>query len=162
MNRNWPYRYRNWPYRYTRLQYTFRGKSISVYAIDDTHWLSVLRFFIPKKPEPIHFLRALWSSNSFPFISSSCQRSLFFGRSSKRLSAANFRYENRRVFMTTFVGLVSYILVNLGPLGELLTKQTYTRLVWIALQNFRVTKLRKPRLSQVFATPHEMHVCPRH
>ena len=38
MNRNWPYRYRNWC---TRLQYTFRGKSISVrvYAIDDTHWV---------------------------------------------------------------------------------------------------------------------------
>ena len=51
-----------------RLQYAFRYKSISirVNAIADTHWCtSVLRFFLPKKPEPMHFLQAMRSSNSF-------------------------------------------------------------------------------------------------
>ena len=47
MNWNWPYWYCNWPYQFSnwlyqyRLQYTFRGKSMSirVYAIADTHWV---------------------------------------------------------------------------------------------------------------------------
>ena len=78
----------------------------------------------------------------FFFFYFSCQGSLYFGQSSKRLSADRLRCEHRHFYMVTSVRLVSYILANLGPRGELLTKQAsflvqpYARIARITLQNF--------------------------
>ena len=61
------------------------------------------------------------------------------GQSSKRLSGNRLRCEHRRFYMVTSVGLVSCILADLGPSGELLTKQT--SFLCAACEN-RITKLR--------------------
>ena len=65
--------------------------------------------------------------------------------------------------MVTSVGLVSYILADLGPRGELLTKQTslqpYARLPRIALRNF--ASLFSPATISL-ASLHETHVSLRH
>ena len=87
------------------------------------HTLSVLRCFLPKKPEPIHFLRAMQSSNSFSlFFNFSCEGSFFFGQSSK-LRHGYFRWIVSYILaeLGPRVGLVSYILAEQGPRGELLT-----------------------------------------
>ena len=80
--------------------------------------------FLPKKSEPIHFLRAIRSCISFPFINFSCVDSFFFDQSSKHLSADHLRYEHGHSYMATSVGLVSYILADQGQRDELPTKQT--------------------------------------
>ena len=67
--------------------------------------------------------------------------------------------------MVTSVGLVSYILADLGPRGELLTKQTsflvqpYARLTKITLQNF--ISLFSPAAISL-ASLHETHAGARH
>ena len=82
------------------------------------------------------------SYNSFSLINFSCEGSFFFGQSSKRLSANHLRCEHRRFYKVTSVGLVLYILADLGPHGKLLTKQTsfllqpYAWLARITLRNF--------------------------
>ena len=80
-NRNWPYRYCNWPYRYCKVLYWYRNwlyqytdYSMS-FVVNRSDYQSlcnrqlsssVLQVFFPKKPETIHFLRAMQSSSSFP------------------------------------------------------------------------------------------------
>ena len=121
----------------------------------------------------MHFLRAMRSSNRFPppppppppFINFSCEGSFFFGQSSRRLSADRLRCEHRRFYMATSVGLVSYLFVDLGPRGALLTMQTsfvvqlYARLARIALRNF--ASLFSPATISL-ASLHETYLCARH
>ena len=77
-----------------------------------------------------------------PFINFFCKGSFFFGQYSKCLSADCLRCERRRFYKVTSVGLVSYILADLGPRGELLKKQTsflvqtYAQVARITSQNF--------------------------
>ena len=98
----------------------------------------------------------------FGFISFSCEGSFFSGQqSSKGLSADRLRCEHRRFYMVTSVGLVSYIVPDLGLRGKLLTNQTsflvqpYARLARIALRNF--TSLFSPA-TVPRANSHETHV----
>ena len=78
----------------------------------------------------------------FPFTNFSCEGSFSFGKSWKCLFADRLKCEHRHFDMATSVGLVSYILEDLGPHGELLTKQTsflmqrYAQLAKIASWNF--------------------------
>ena len=131
------------------------------------HTLSVLRFLLPKKPEPIHFLRSMRSYKSFSFFFNfSCEDSFFFGQSSKHLSADRLRCEHRLFYMVTSVGLNCFVHTrNPGPRGELLTKQTsflvqpYARLARIALQHF--TNLVLPATISLTRL-HETHVRTRH
>ena len=78
--------------------------------------------FLPTKPEPI-FLESWEVLTLFHFINFSCEGNFFFGQSSKRLSADHLRCEHRHFYTVTSVGLLSYILADLGPRGELLKKQ---------------------------------------
>ena len=111
-----------------------------------THTECSTRFF-PMKPEPCEVPAV------FPFINLFCEGSFFFGQSSKRLSADRLRCEHRRFYMATSVGLVSYILADLGPRGELLTKQPSflvqpkARLARIASRHFgSLFRLKQSRL----------------
>ena len=86
---NRSYRCRNRPYWYTvtahiRTVTTQIGtqtierlcaKSICISLCNHRHISSVLQFFLPKKPEPIHYLRAMQSSNSFSLINFFCKGS---------------------------------------------------------------------------------------
>ena len=51
------------------------------------------------------------------FINFSFEGSFFFGQSSKRLSADGLRYEHRRFYTVTSIGLVSCILADQGPVA---------------------------------------------
>ena len=104
----------------------------------------ILRFFLPKKLELIHFLQAMRSSNSFSPLSISLVTVAF--------SLVNLR----NVFQLTASGVNTdastwllpldlfrtYMLADLGPFGKLLTKQTsflvqpYVQFVRTALQDF--------------------------
>ena len=67
------------------------------------------------------------------------------GQSLKRLSADRPRCERRRFYMVTSVGLVSYVFADLGPHGELLTRQTsFLVQTLCAACEHRITKFRKP------------------
>ena len=99
-------------------------------------------FFSSKETRTDAFSSSHAKFQQFYPLPISHEGSFFFGQSFKRLSADHLRCEHRRFYMTTSVGLASYILADLGPHGELLTKQTsflvqpYAWLVRIALQNF--------------------------
>ena len=144
-----------------KLQYAFRRKSIYQSLCNRRHTLSVLRFLLPKKPEPIHFLRAMRSSNSFSFFTISLAR-VDFSLVNLRIvfSADGFRCEHRRFYIFFSVGFVSYVLAAKGPRGELLKKQTsflvqhYARLARIELQYF--TSLFSSATISL-ARLHEMH-----
>ena len=88
------------------------AKSTCISLCNHWHISTVLQFFLPKKPEPIHYLRAMRSSNSFSLINFFSKGSFFFSQSLKHLSADHLRCENRCFYMVTSVGFVSYIL---GP-----------------------------------------------
>ena len=67
--RNWPYRHRNWPYRYSDYSTPFAvNRYLSESMQLPTHIECSSGFFPPKKPEPMHFLRAMRSSNNFPLF----------------------------------------------------------------------------------------------
>ena len=102
-------------------------------------------FSFPRNQNRYIFFEPCEVQTVFPFFQFSCEGSFFFGQSSKRLSADHLRCEHRRFYMVTSVGLVPYILADLGPRGVLLTKQTsflFSRATLcataarIALQNF--------------------------
>ena len=116
--------------------------AIGVYAIADI--LSVFfRFFFLRNRNQYIFFESCEVQKSFSFFFIfSCEGSFFFGKSSKCLSVDRLRCEQRRFYVVTSVGLVLYILADLGPCGELLTKQTsflvqpFVRLARTELQNF--------------------------
>ena len=90
----------NWQYRYTDYSMPFAENQSS--QCSRWHTSIVLPFFLPKKPEPIHVLWAMWSSNNFSSF-------IPFGQSLKHLSADHLRYEHRCFYMVSSVGLVSYM-----------------------------------------------------
>ena len=98
-------------------------------------------------------------------INFSCEGSVFLGQSLKRLSANRLRCEHRHFYKVTPVGLVLYILADLGPPGEVLTKQTiflvqpYARFARIALQKF-ASQFSPATIS--LESLHKTHVCVRH
>ena len=152
------YQYCNWLYRYT-----FHGKSISIrgYAIANTHWV----FFgvsFPRNQNWYIFFKPCKVPIVSPFIDISCEGSFFFGQSSKRLSADRLRCEHRCFYMVTSIGLVLYILTDLGLHGKLLTKQTSCLMqpyAWFALRNF--ASLFSPA-TIMLASLHETHVYAQH
>ena len=128
--------------------------------------MNVIRFFLPKKPEPILFLPAMRSFNTFSlFFNFSREGSYFFGQSSKHLSADHHRCEHRDFYKVSSVGLVSYILADQRPRGELLTKQTsfFRATLCVTCEN-RITKIASPFSPATIslANLHETHVRARH
>ena len=126
------------------------------------HPLSVLRFSSPRnRNRYIFFFEPCEVPTVSPFFNFSCKGSFFFGQFSKCLSDDRLRCEHRRFYMIISVGLVSYILADLGPRGELLTKQTsvlvqpYGLLARTALKN--LANLFSPATFSL-ASLHEMHV----
>ena len=101
------------------------------------------RVFFPRNLNRYIFFEPCEVPTAFHFMNCSCEGGFFFGQSSKRLSADRLRCEHRRFYMVTSVGLVSYILADLGLRGELLTKQTSFLVLCATCEN-RVTKLCKP------------------
>ena len=98
----------------------------------------------------------------FPVISFSCEGSLFFGQSSKRLYADRLRCEHRCFYMATSVRLVLYILADLGPCSKLLTSflvHSYARLARTASRN--CARLFLPA-TILLASFHKTHVYTRH
>ena len=100
----------------------------------------------------------------FFIISISLARVAFsFSQSWKRLLADCLRCEHRRFNMTTSEGLVSYILADLGPHGDLLTKQTsflvqqYMWLARIALRKF--ASLYLPATISLASPTKRMYAC---
>ena len=148
MNRNWPYWYCNWPYRYHnwlyrhhRLPYWYTNYSTPfVVNQSPSHWVFFGVSFARNRNWYI-FFEPHEVPTVFPFINFSCKGSFSFGQSSKHISADHVRCEHIYFYMVTSVGLVLYILADLGLHGELLTKQmcflvhSYARLARIALQN---------------------------
>ena len=164
--RNWPYQYRNRPYRYTDYSTPFAvNQSLSESMQSPTSIESFFRFSFPRNQNQYIFFKLCEVPTVFPFINFSCEGSFFFRQSSKHLSVDRRRCEHRCFYMAASVGLVPYILADLEPCGELLTKQTsflmqpYARLARISSQNF-VSLFSPATISH--ASLHKMHVCIQH
>ena len=171
MNRNWPYRYCTWLYRYADYSMRFTlNQSLSESMQVPTHiaWSSVFPSqetgtdtcssshakFQQVFPLSISLARVAFSlvnlQNIFPLIASGVN--------------TDARCEHRRFYMATSMRLVSYILTEIGPCGELLSKQTnflvqpYALLARIMLQNF--ASLFSPA-TILLASLHKTHIYAR-
>ena len=141
---------RNWPYRYTDYNTAFaENRSLSESVQSPTH-IECSSVF----PSQETGTDAISSSHAkfkqffmffflFLIYNFSCEGSFSFGQSSKHLSADHLRCDHRRFNMATSVGLVSYILEALGPRGELLTANEFSRATLCATCENRDTKLHK-------------------
>ena len=127
--------------------------------------LSVFGFSFPRNRKQYIFFKPCEVPTVFPFVNFSCEGSFFFGQSSNCLSADCFRCEQRCFYRVTSFGLVLYILIDLGPRGELFTKQTgflvqpYARLARITFQKFAC--LFSPA-TILIASLQETHECAQH